>query len=561
MKDPRISLGVVLLCHDDLGLALRLARIWLDGGATLCIHIDRKAPAADAEQLVQALSDHPRVIFAPRRSCDWGRFSLVRATLLAAGLLLRRHPDLTHVYLASGRCLPLRAISELKAHLAGDPECDHIESVNAAETEWASRGLNLERFSLYFPFSWRRRRWLFDRSVAIQRRLGIRRVLPLGLAPHLGSQWWCLTSRTLRAILTDPQAGRMQRFFRQCWIPDEGYFQTMVRRHATRISSASLTLSQFDHEGRPLQFYDDHAKLLAQSRCFVARKIWPGAGELLAQFPKPASSSREPPRPRFIEAQIRPVLDRRQRGRAGLYMQSRFPRKDAENGKTAGPYAVFLGHSDVFSGFEPWLDGRIAADVHGHLLAPNFVEFAGRPPVGPGCLSANPQLRDRDARGFLSALIRISPRMQVFQFSVRDNQALNWFMATDPNAYIFAVTGTWLLPLLRSNLPFEKLRQRCLELQRIEQQQLDVLNSVWVKARVQLRDLPQFLAAPKDALHHALRQLDPLSPPLVDLPPMQDLTGLDQMLMRLRDSGLKPGINLDGLSLSVRQSPLRTAAE
>ena len=42
------------------------------------------------------------------------------------------------------------------------------------------------------------------------------------------------------------------------------------------------------------------------------------------------------------------TVQRRVLGRPGLYMQSRFPRKDAENGKTSAPYAVFQGFSDIF---------------------------------------------------------------------------------------------------------------------------------------------------------------------------------------------------------------------
>jgi hypothetical protein len=558
-----VRLGVILLCHRDLDLAAQLARKWLDGGATLCIHIDRKAPAAEIQGLIAALADHPRVTFAPRQSCDWGRFSLVRATLAAARQLLQNDPRISHVYLASGQCLPLRPISELCRFLAVDPDCDHIESVNTTETEWASRGLNLERFSLFFPFSWRRHRWLFDRMVDLQRRLGIRRRMPEGVMPHLGSQWWCLTSRTLRAILDDPQRPAIDRFFRHCWIPDEGYFQTLARRHARRIQSRSLTLSRFDHEGRPLQLYDDQAGILMRSHCFVVRKVWPGATELLTRFPRPSALREIPqqPQPQVFDRQVSAFLHRRMRGRPGLYMQSRFPRKDAENGKTAAPYAVFWGFTDAFPDFESWLRGQIGAEVHGHVLAPESVEFAGRPQVGPGCLSSHPGLRDRDPKGFLTSMIRISPVMQIVQLGPRDNQALNWFMATDPNAQIFAVTGAWLLTLSQSNLPFDELRRQALQLQRVERQQLEVLNSVWVKARVQLHDLTALLTDPASLLDQALRQLDPWAEPVAACPPLRDIDGLEPLLSGLRDSGLKLGHGLEGLSLPPEQTRLRTAAE
>lgn len=214
----QVRLGVVLLCHDDLGLAARLARIWADGGARVAIHVDAKVPARKDASLRKALADCEGVIFTRRHRCSWGRFSLVRATQDAAEDLLARFPDTTHVYLASGACLPLRPIAELTAYLAADPDRDHIESVSSHDVGWTVGGLNEERFTLFFPFDWKRRRWLFDRFVEWQRRSKICRRMPAGLSPHLGLQWWCLTARTLRAILDDPRRAEFDRFFRFTWI-------------------------------------------------------------------------------------------------------------------------------------------------------------------------------------------------------------------------------------------------------------------------------------------------------------------------------------------------------
>lgn len=539
-----VRLGVILLCHERLDVAARMARIWSEGGARVVIHVDSKAPEDEVAALRAALADRDGILYSRRRRCDWGRFSLVRATQDAAEALLARYGDLTHVYLASGACLPLRPVADLTAYLAADPERDHIESVSAHDVGWTVGGLNQERFALYFPFDWRRQRWLFDRSVEWQRRLGLRRPMPRGISPHLGSQWWCLTAATLRAILTDPRRAEFDRYFRLTWIPDESYFQTLARRHSVRIESRSLTLAKFDEKGRPYHLYDDHIPALEESRCFVARKAWPGAARLLAHFPRPNAGMPDagPPRPARIEALITQVVRRRMLGRPGLYMQSRYPRKDAENGKTSAPYALFQGLSDIFPDFETWLQGRIEADVHGHLFGPEQAEFAGRPAIGPGAMSSNPVLRDHDAQGFLTTLIRIGSRMQAFQFSPRDNQTLNWFIATDPNAHLVVVPGAWMLPLLHSGMPFDDIRRVSAQLQRDELLQLKVLSSAWVKARVQLFDLADFLTRPGVLLDQALRRIDPRAAPVddADLPPMRDPGGLDELLRRLRNSGLQP---------------------
>ena len=119
--------------------------------------------------------------------------------------------------------------------------------------------------------------------------------MPAGLVPHLGSQWWCLTRATLSAILDDPKRAEFDRYFRRVWIPDESYFQTLARRHSRQVESRSLTLSKFDDQGKPYIFYDDHQRILQESGCFLARKIWPHAGRLYDHFPQPAQELR--PRP------------------------------------------------------------------------------------------------------------------------------------------------------------------------------------------------------------------------------------------------------------------------
>lgn len=542
-----VKLGVVLLCHENLQMAARIARVWAEGGAKVAIHVDAQSPETEMNQMKESLSDLPDIRFSRRVRCGWGRFSLIEATQHAAALLLEEFPDRTHVYLASGSCLPLRPIPDLAAFLAQAPDRDYIESVDAYEVAWVAGGLNKERFTMYFPFDWRKRRKLFDFCVNLQRRLRIRRKLPRGVTPYLGSQWWCLTARTLRAILEDPRRWEYDRYFRRSWIPDESYFQTLARQHSNRIESRSLTFSRFDHRGRPYRAYDDHIPILEESNCFVARKIWPGATRLLEHFPRPGKSEPDPspPQPAHIERLIARALSRRVLGRPGLYMQSRFPRKDVENGKTSAPYAVFQGLTDIFPDFETWLAEHLSGDIHGHLLGPEKVEFAGRTEIGPGALSSSAVIRDYDPQRFLAALIRMTEKMQVFQFSPRDNQSLNWFMATDPNATLFIVTGAWNLPLLDTGMPFDDVRRITAMLQRTEMDQLEILNSVWVKARVQLWEFNDFIARPQAILDKALGQIDPNAKPITGLPHMRDTAGLAEHLQRLRNSGLHPRLTGD----------------
>ncbi|MGB3312794.1 MAG: glycosyl transferase, partial [Albidovulum sp.] len=356
--------------------------------------------------------------------------------------------------------------------------------------------------------------------------------------------WWCLTRQTLSAILQDPHRARYDRYFRRVWIPDESYFQTLARRYATLIESRSLTLSKFDYQGKPHTFYDDHLQLLRRSDCFVARKIWPRADRLYRTFLTPVSQqvARAEPSPGKIDRLFAKAVERRTRGRAGLYMQSRFPMRDHENGKTCMPYSVFHGFSDLFDNFDLWLGKAVGGRVHGHLFAPDRVAFSGGETIYNGALSDSAALRDYNPKSFLTNLIwNTRGERQCFQFSPRDNQDCNWFIATDPNAQISVISGAWAVPLMQSNLNFADIRKEAARLQKIETEHLQILRTMYVKARLRIWTMAEFIENPMEPLQTIIDEIRPRATrQLTEAPKMADLTGFGQFLQNLKNQGMKP---------------------
>ncbi len=367
-------------------------------------------------------------------------------------MLLTKFPEVRHAFLASGSCMPLRPVRELVKYLDSRPRTDFIESATTSEVSWTVGGLDAERFILRFPFSWKTRRRLFDGYVKLQRLVRFKRKVPPGLVPHMGSQWWCLSRQTLTAILQDPERAVYDRYFKKVWIPDESYFQTLARLYSGNIESRSLTLSKFDFQGKPHIFYDDHLQLLRRSDCFVARKIWPHATRLYRTFLTDDGNAMQgaEPNPGKIDRIFSKAVDRRTRGRPGLYMQSRYPNRDWENGVTSAPYSVFEGFTELFENFEPWLAKVTGNRVHGHLYAPERVEFEGRQGSFNGALIDNPILRDYNSQMFLTNLIwSTRGERQCFQFGPTDAQDISWMLATDPNAQVSVISGAWALRLFQ----------------------------------------------------------------------------------------------------------------
>ena len=539
-----MSVGVVMLVHEALDRAAQLARHWAKGGCPVVIHVDSKVTDSDFAALKDSLSDLDQLQFSKRHKCEWGTWSLVEATQSAARQMLANFPTVRHVYLASGSCLPLRPVEELVEYLSARPKTDFIESVTTEYVMWTIGGLDAERFTLRFPFAWKRHRRLFDSYVTLQRALRVRRKVPEGLTPHMGSQWWCLTRQTLSAILDDPNREKFDKYFRRVWIPDESYFQTLARRYSVDIESRSLTLSKFDYEGKPHMFYDDHLQLLKRSDCFVARKIWRHADRLYSEFlsNKPENHLGHEPNPGKIDRIFAKAIDRRVHGRPGLYMQSRKPTRGHEKGMTAAPYAIFHGFTDVITGYEGWLARNLGVQAHGHLFAPERVEFARGETVFAGALSDSAALRDYDPVAFLTNLLwNARGQRQCFQYSPRDNQKIVDLIQWDTNAQIAVITGSWAIPLFHSNMNFADVRAEAARLQRIETAFIARLRSHETKAKVRIWNLAEFLEAPMDFIQISTENIGIAARRnLTEVPVLADLRGFDRFLQNLRNQGMSP---------------------
>jgi hypothetical protein len=547
-----VTVGFVMLVHDPLDRAAEVARHLARQGAPVVIHVDARVPKPAFDTFAARLGDMPHIRFARRRPCRWGTWSIVAATLDATRQILAEFPEVGHVLLACGTALPLRPVADLRAFLTARPKTDFIESVTTEDVGWTIGGLDRERFTLSFPFAWKSQRLLFDLWVLMQRRMGLKRKIPEGIVPHMGSQWWCLTRGTLERIMSDPEGDRYRRYFRHVWIPDESYFQTLVRRHSSRLESRSLTLAKFDFQGRPHVFHDDHLDLLRQSDRFMARKVWPHAQALYDHFlsdrPARPLALADPSR---IDRLFQRALDRRTRGRSGLVMQSRFPHPGWENGRTAAPYSVFEGFSDLLENWADWIGAVPGVRVHGHLFGPDRAEFADGMTEFAGCLSDIASLRDYDPAAFLANLVwNTRGERQCFDFGPADNQAVAPVFAEDPNAQVAILSGAWLVPLYRSGLPIADLRRRAADLQAAEARHLELLRKPGTAARVRIWTLAEFLTAPGEVLRIVQEDLaGPAPHTLVPAPRMADLGGLPEFLKALRNEGMLPHVagDLSGL--------------
>ncbi len=533
-----------MLVHTALDRAAQVARYWAERDCPVAIHVDRRVKPEDALGFRDVLSDLPCVRFTNRRRCRWGTWSLVAASQDAARLLLEDFPAINHVFLASGSCLPLRPVAELKAYLSEHAETDFIESVTVDDVPWTQGGLDTERFTLSFPFSWKDQRTAFDRFVEIQRKIGYQRRIPEGIEPHLGSQWWCLTRRTLTEILMSSRRTELERYFRRVWIPDESYFQTVSRLHSANLESRSLTLSKFDFQGKPHLLFDDHLQLLRRSDCFVARKVWPEASKLYETFLSDdvMIESRREPRPGRVDRVFTKAVQRRIHGRSGLLMPGRFPSPHFSSDKTAGPYVVLSGLDCVFPNLDLWIEGMVECTVHGRIFARDKVHFSGASQTFSGALSDSATLRDYDSNAFLRNMIwNTRGERQCFFFSPKDQQTIVPFLCGDANARVTLVTGAWAVELFLEEPDPKVARKMAALLQRTEGEFVGRMRHPSTRAQVRILTLAELLEQPMEVLQAVVDDIgNPSSGHLTEVPKMVELAGFDTFLDGLRNLGMNP---------------------
>jgi hypothetical protein len=277
------KIAYILLCHKDPEGVIAQAERLTAAGDCIAIHFDARARPADFDKIRTALASNPSVTFARTRiKCGWGGWSLVQATIYAVEAAVEAFPRATHFYMLSGDCMPTKTAEYAHGFLDRN-DVDYIESFDFFASDWIKTGIKEERLIYRHWFNERTQKTLFYTSMQWQQRLGLERKVPGDIQMQIGSQWWCLRRRTVEWVLDFIRKRKdVMRFFRTTWIPDETFFQTIVRHLVpeAEIRSRTLTFLMFTDYGMPVTFYNDQYDLLVSQDYLFARKISPDAKDL-----------------------------------------------------------------------------------------------------------------------------------------------------------------------------------------------------------------------------------------------------------------------------------------
>ena len=379
----------------------------------------------------------------------------------------------------------------------------------------------------------------------VQRKLGLKTRPPAGLHPHIGSQWWCLTRKTLNAIVNDPDKPENDAYFSKCWIPDESYFQTLARKHAHQIVSRSFLFSRFDHQGKPTAFYDDHIDDIGAINAYFVRKVWPGASALYQRYLGESQSSviNDAQHTQTLQ-HIEMTANRRKVGRSGLHMHGCAPSHWYKNHAiTAAPYYVFTNFSAFFPDFNAWIEAQTSVQPHGRLFAKDHAQFSGNATIVSGGISDNAAIRDLAPENFLSNLVWNTRETGLaFHYETDDAPAIQSFLLSDPNAHLLYIRHGWVMNLMNQNITHEGLLKTLAQsMITLERAFLTGLTAVNTTCHTHIRTLGEVLADPLPTLAAALGDTE--KGPLI-LPEMADASDLLDFASELKNIGVDIDLEL-----------------
>jgi len=265
-----MQIAYLILCHTQPAQMGRLVAA-LPRTSPIFIHVDARTPRADYDAIVAQTAGHPLVRFVRRHRCFWSGYGIVRATNTLIAAAVASGIPFDRATLLSGTDYPIKPEDEIAAFFAAAGAREFIETFPLhAPNRWSNHGGSYHGPARvdWFHLRFRSRAW----------RMPWWRRLPYGYVAFGGSQWWTLTRAALEHIdRVRVRQPRLRRFFRNVFLPDESYVQTVLGNSslAANIVSDDLRLHIWDRPEPPYPAVlktADFALLQASDRLF-ARKF------------------------------------------------------------------------------------------------------------------------------------------------------------------------------------------------------------------------------------------------------------------------------------------------
>ena len=257
-------IGYLILVHRYPEQFKRLFRAIHDPANQYVVHIDRNSGPALEQDIRDFLAPYPNAEVIESRRALWGGYSLIDAELRGMARLLEMSDDWEVFINLSGQDFPLKSQTDIKAFLTLNRGKEFIRALDQRQI----RPDTLARIqNVAFE--------LRDRIL----RTVVRRPFLRGVTPYIGTQWMMVSRRFCQFVCHDRKADRFKAFYRNTFIADEGFFQTVMKntdQHGRMINDDMRMIDWIpdgDIKLRPRTFTLADAPMLKASPDLFARKF------------------------------------------------------------------------------------------------------------------------------------------------------------------------------------------------------------------------------------------------------------------------------------------------
>lgn len=253
-----------LLVHRYPAQFKRLFKAIYLPGNQYVIHIDKSSGSALADEITAFLKPYQDVELLEPQDAQWGGYSLVEAELRGMARLLEMDDRWSHYINLSGQDFPLKSQRYIREFFAANPGRQYIRFLD----QRTERPDTLNRIS-----------HLFVEEHGEITATGVLRPYLSGDTPFIGTQWKAVTRSFCEFVCHDPQAERFKEFYRNSFIADEAFFQTVMMNSGDHgiVMNDDLRMIDWVPDGdiklRPRNYDENDFDQLQNSSDLFARKF------------------------------------------------------------------------------------------------------------------------------------------------------------------------------------------------------------------------------------------------------------------------------------------------
>ncbi|WP_442857065.1 beta-1,6-N-acetylglucosaminyltransferase [Caulobacter sp. Root487D2Y] len=181
------------------------------------VHVDKNSGPALEADVRGFLAAYSNAAVLESKKALWGGYSLVDAELRGMAKLLEMGKDWTHFINLSGQDFPLMTQKRIKGFLTRNRGKEFIRVLDQAKVRPDTMGRVLQ--------------YVEELGGRIIDTLATRLFLD-GATPYIGTQWKIVSRAFCDFVCHDPSVERYKAFYRNTFIADEGFFQTVIMNTA-----------------------------------------------------------------------------------------------------------------------------------------------------------------------------------------------------------------------------------------------------------------------------------------------------------------------------------------